>query len=137
MAATTFPVQYVFPACTVVIDENNHYVETRFADGKKVGSTPNRDAHSLQVAAELGYGDDTWTMSRDHEVAHTWLAHLDGRPWSRTMWRLAHPDDDALPDDAEVAEEETLVLDFQRGLDKSEPRPWDVAEVPQKKPLPW
>src|SRR3954453_17160755 len=135
-------VQYVFPACAVLIDEDGRYVETRFEDGAKVGSTPNRDEHSRRVAADLGYGDDTWTMSRDHEVAHSWLEHLDGRPWSRrmwrvarrsheplppdgrpwsrTMWRLAHPYDDDLPDDAEVAEEETRVLEFQRHLDKAQ-----------------
>src|SRR3954453_23023328 len=119
-------VQYVFPACAVLIDEDGRYVETRFEDGAKVGSTPNRDEHSLRVAAELGYGDDTWTMSPDHEVAHSWLAHLDGRPGSRTVWRVPPPRGGDVPDDAEVAEEEARVLEFQKGLDKGQPRPWDV-----------
>lgn len=130
-------VQYVFPRCRVLVDAANQYVETRFPDGAKVGSTPNRDAHSLKVAAELGYGDDTWTMSRDHELGHTWLAHLDGLPWSPTIWRLAHPEDTAVPDDAAVAEEEATVLTFQAGLVKNLPRPWDVAEVPTREPLNW
>jgi hypothetical protein len=131
-------VQYVFPACVVIIDEAQRYVETRFPDGSKVGSTPNDDPHTLRVAAELGYGDDTWTMSRDHEVAHSWLAHLAGRDVSRTMWRLAHPDDLDLPDDVEVAEEEARVLALQAEIDKSAPRPWDEADVPEKRPdLPW
>lgn len=127
--------QYIFPRCAVLIDEEGHYVETRFEDGSRVGSTPNRDAHSLRVAADLGYGDDTWLMSRDHELAHTWLAHLDGRPWSPTMWRLAHPSGEDLPNDDEVAYEEERILEFQRGLDKTAPRPWDVAEVPRTEPL--
>ena len=129
--------RYVFPFCTVLVDEAGRYVETRFEDGTKVGSTPNRDPHTLNVAEELGYGDDTWAMSRDHELSHTWLAHLDGRGWSPTMWRLAHPEDDDLPDDDAVAHEEARVLEFQRTLDKTGPRPWDVADVPRREPLVW
>jgi hypothetical protein len=130
-------VRYEFPGCSVLVDERQRYVETRFPDGTKVGSTPNHDDHTLKVAAALGYGEDTWQMSRDHEVAHTWLAHLDGKPHSRTMWRLAHPYGDDLPDDDEVAEEEATVLAYQRTLDKGRPRPWDVSDVPAKAPLPW
>jgi hypothetical protein len=125
-------VQYEFPAFVVVVDETWHYVETRFADGTKVGSTPNRDAWSLHIAETLGYGDDTWTMSRDHELGHAWLAHLAGLPWSPTMWRLAHPDDDGVPDDIAVAEEESRVLAWQRTLDKDAPRPWDVGDEPRR-----
>jgi hypothetical protein len=130
-------VQYVFPSCAVLVDERGRYVETRFPDGTKVGSTPNDDPHTLRTAADLGYGVDTFAMSRDHEVAHTWLAHLAGRPWSPTMWRLAHPYDDDLPNDDEVAREEATVLAFQRTIDKAQPRPWDLADVPEKAPLPW
>ena len=129
--------QYVFPSCAVLVDERGRYVETRFPDGTKVGSTPNDDDHTMNTAAALGYGADTFAMSRDHEIAHTWLAHLDGRRWSPTMWRLAHPYDDELPNDDEVAEEEATVLAFQATLDKAAPRPWDLAEVPSKAPLPW
>lgn len=127
----------MFPFCVVLVDEDAHYVETRFEDGNKVGSTPNRDAHTLRVAEELGYGDDTWTMSRDHELSHSWLAHQDGLRWSPTMWRLAHPDGDDLPDDDAVAYEEARVLEFQRTLDKQSARPWDLADVPAKEPLVW
>ncbi len=129
--------RYVFPFCTVIVDESAAYVETRFDDGSKVGSTPNSDPHSRRTALALGYGDDTWAMSRDHELAHSWLAYLDGRPWSPTMWRLAHPYGEDLPDDDQVAYEEARVLEFQRTLDKSVPRPWDVADVPAKEPLTW
>ena len=89
------------------------------------------------MGLELGYGDDTWMMSRDHELSHTWLAHLDGRPWSPTMWRLAHPSSSDVADDVAVAEEEARVLDFQRGLDKSGPRPWDTSEDVERRPLSW
>jgi hypothetical protein len=130
-------VQYVFPSCAVLVDARGRYVETRFPDGTKVGSTPNDDPHTMRTAADLGYGRDTFAMSRDHEIAHSWLAHLAGRPWSPTMWRLAHPYDDDLPNDDEVAEEEAMVLAFQRTLVKDRPRPWDVADVPSKAELPW
>lgn len=129
--------QYEFPGCVVYVDERDRYVETRFPDGGKVGSTPNLDPHTLDVMRELGY-DDTFAMSRDHEIAHSWLAMLDGLPYSPTMWRLAHPHDDDLPDDAAVAEEEARVLAFQRTLPKTGPRPWDLAPVPRKlADLPW
>jgi hypothetical protein len=131
-------VQYVFPACVVVVDHDQRYVETRFPDGSTVGSTPNDDPHTLEVAAELGYGADTWAMSRDHEIAHSWLAHLEGPTPSRTMWRLAHPDDHDLADDDAVAREEARVLAFQATLDKGAPRPWELADPPAKDAtLPW
>jgi hypothetical protein len=130
-------VRYRFPNCSVLVDEEARYVETRFDDGAKVGSTPNSDPHTLATARQLGYGEDTWAMSRDHELAHSWLALQDQIPWSRTMWRLAHPHADDLPNDAEVAEEEARVLAFQQTLDKAAPRPWDEADVPVRGPLQW
>jgi hypothetical protein len=130
-------VQYRFPRCLVLVDAAGKYVETRFPDGSRVGSTPNRDDHTKRVAEELGYGDNTFAMSSDHELSHTWLAHLDGLPWSRTMWRLAHPYEDDLPNDDEVAEEEERILEFQKTLAKDQPRPWDLAEIPLKLPLDW
>jgi hypothetical protein len=130
-------VQYVFPRCRVIVDEDAGYVESRMEDGTKVGATANRDEHSLAIAVQLGYGDDTWQMSRDHELAHTWLAHLAGLPWSPTMWRLAHPDSADVADDAAVAEEESRVLEFQRQLDKTGPRPWDVSDDVERQPIAW
>ena len=128
---------YKFPGCEVRVDEHRRYVETRFPDGARVGSTPNADEHTLNVAAELGYGTDTFAMSRDHELAHSWLAYQDGRVASPTMWRLAHPEAEGLPDDVEVSQEEARVLAFQKALDKSSPPPWDLAEIPEKHPLAW
>ena len=129
--------QYVFPRCRVIVDEEARYVESRMEDGSKVGATPNRDEQSLQISAELGYGDDTWEMSRDHELSHTWLAHLEGKPWSDTMWRLAHPHSSEVAGDREVAEEEARVLEFQRGLDKTRPRPWETSPDIERQPNAW
>jgi hypothetical protein len=130
-------VQFRFPRCRVLVDEDARYVESRMEDGTKVGATPNRDEWSLKISAELGYGDDTWQMSRDHELSHTWLAHLEGKPWSPTMWRLAHPDSSDVADDVEVAQEEARVLDFQRTLDKGRPRPWETSPEIEQLPLSW
>jgi hypothetical protein len=132
------PVRYLFPYCTVIVDEDALYVETRFADGTSVGSTPNDDPHTMQMAEDLGYGSDTWAMSKDHELLHTWIAHLEGRRWSDTMWRVAHPDQLGSIGDIAVAEEETRVLEFQRQLDKDAPRPWDSADaIPTDDVMPW
>jgi hypothetical protein len=130
--------QYEFARHVVVVDPAQRYVETRFPDGTTVGATPNRDDHSLRIARDLGYGDDTWAMSLDHELCHSWLAQVADQPWSPTLWRLAHPDDLDVANDVEVAEEEARVLEFQRRLDKDAPRPWDTAPVPRRAPgLPW
>ena len=129
--------QYVFPRCQVIVDEDARYVESRMEDGAKVGATANTDEWSLATAAELGYGEDTWLMSRDHELSHTWLAHLAGLPWSPTMWRLAHPDSSDVADDVAVAEEEARVLEFQRTLDKASSRPWDTSDAIERQPISW
>lgn len=129
--------QYVFPHCRVLVDEQARYVESQMHDGTTVGATANADEASRRTAAELGYGDDTWAMSRDHELSHAWLAHRDGRIWSPTMWRLAHPDSSDVADDTAVAEEEARVLEFQRTLDKTTPRPWDTSADVERLPLPW
>jgi hypothetical protein len=131
------PVQYFFRGCTVIIDEERHYVETRFPDGGAAGSTPNDDPHTLDVAAEMGYGTDTWTMSRDHELTHTWLAHVDGLDYSPTMWRIAHPDMEGSIGDVEVSEEEAIVLEFQRQMPKDRPRPWDDGSIRTSDDVPW
>ena len=129
--------QYVFPHCRVLVDEEARYVESLMHDGTKVGATANHDETSLRIAGELGYGDDTWAMSRDHELAHAWLAHVDGGTSSPTMWRLAHPDSSDVAGDVEVSEEEARVLEFQRTLDKASPRPWETAPEIERLPLPW
>jgi hypothetical protein len=130
-------VVYVFEHCWVAVDEEQQYVETRFADGCRIGSTPNRDDWTMHVAAALGYGTDSWAMSKDHELAHTWMAHVAGQPWSATMWRLAHPHVLGAIGDDEVAAEEAAVLEYQRSLDKAAARPWELAHVPAKRPLVW
>jgi hypothetical protein len=121
--------EYVFAGCTILVDDENRYLETWFPDGTSVPATPNFDEASIALAHDLGYDGDTWAMSRDHELAHTWLAVAAGQGRSGTLWRLVHPSDPDAVDNDEVAREEARVLRFQRGLAKPGPRPWDVVLV--------
>jgi hypothetical protein len=113
---------YHFAECVVEVDDARQYLVTRFSDGTYVDATPNRDEGSLRTASELGYGDDTWAMSRDHELAHSWLAFPDVSPM---LWALAHGS-------TASRVEETTVMEFQRSLDKSAPRPWDQVSAATK-----
>lgn len=117
-------VSYRLGGCEIVVDEDEQWVQTHLPDGAVVTAAPNDDAESLAMAARLGYVD-TWTMSRDHELMHTWLAAEAGLTHSPTLWRVAHPHDLDNPPDDDVAYEEQVVLDAQGALDKAGTRPWD------------
>src|SRR5215218_7908658 len=69
---------YCFPDCTVTVDEERRILTTAFYDGTGVHAAPGIDDADVQRAHELGYAGDTWAMSRDHELSHTWLAHTRG-----------------------------------------------------------
>src|SRR6185312_3200388 len=68
---------------------------TTLADGKRVPACPEDTDAYRQRARDLGYGDDTALMSREHEVAHSLLAALLGLDESPTMRGVA--DDDFWP----------------------------------------
>jgi len=113
----------------IKIFDDARYLETIFLDDLYVPATPNFDKDSLKLAEELGYGTDTWAMSRDHEIAHTWLAYKRGKNYSPTLYKVARQQA-GLPteyciSDKEVAFEESVVLEFQKQLDKDKPRPWE------------
>lgn len=103
-------VLYRFSGCTVLVDEERRYLETRFHDGTIVPAVGNTDPASVALAHDLGYEGDTWAMSRDHELLHTILAG----GLSPTLWRVAHPDDPNVISDEEAAHEEARVLVAQR-----------------------
>lgn len=98
---------------------------TQFRDGTTVPAAPNTDCHSVALAAELGYLD-TWDMSRDHEISHSWLARQAGFPYSPTLWHVAHPHDPAGIPPETMAREEATVLAYQKALDKTALRPWEL-----------
>jgi hypothetical protein len=60
-------------------------------------------------------------MTKDHELAHTWLAMRRGLPHSPVLWAVAH---DLELDSDEVRDEEAKVLAFQKALVKDLPKPW-------------
>ena len=94
---------------------HRHYLETVFRDGAKCPAVPHDTDGYRAMARELGYGDDTWAMCREHEIAHSFLMERFGWPMSMTLWAVAHGTEEHLP--AELRrQEEAFVLDFQRML---------------------
>lgn len=62
-------------------------------DGYPFVATGNPDdPASVTLAHDLGYGGDTWAMSRDHELIHSWLAVWRGLPFSPTLWAVSRGD---------------------------------------------
>lgn len=117
-------VTYRLGACTVTVDDENRCLWTRFPDATITTAAPNHDTDSIQRAHDLGYHGDTWAMTRDHELAHTWLAIEAGLDRSPVLWSLCH--DPFALQLREVFDEEARVLDYQRQLDKNAARPWEV-----------
>lgn len=108
--------------CTIEWDNDQQWLVTRFPDGTQVPATPNHRPEDIALATELGY-PNTWEMSRDHELAHTWLAVREGRDFSPVLWAVAHRT--VLPP-GQADREEARVIEFQRSLDKRARRPWVV-----------
>lgn len=73
-------------------------ISTRFPDGTEVVAVPVVDA---DVVEQL------------HDVAHSIVAAALDLEHSPTLWRLAHPADEAVADDDLVAFEEAAVLAMQ------------------------
>ena len=99
------------------------YTETCYHDGTRVTATP-EDSDSYRAnAAELGYGLDTGSLSRDHEILHTFLAEALTGGASPTLWAVAHNFEGATAPIWEQEEEESWPLAFQsylRGGPKTE-----------------
>jgi hypothetical protein len=107
--------EYRIGECVVVIDDGARCLVTRFADGSTLFAAPQDDDDYRDTARDLGYGDDTWSMTKDHELAHSWLAStLGGLPRSPTLWSAANPGKPGVLNRREQGEEETRVMAFQR-----------------------
>jgi hypothetical protein len=123
---------YRFPGCVVEVNDTDRWLVTRFDDGSELHAHPNHDHASIVRAYALGYLGDTWAMSRDHELAHHYLAAIAGHWQSYALWLAANPD---LPrDDSPVHAEEARVLRWQATLEpKHRPeRPWDTYRDPAR-----
>lgn len=99
------------------------YTETCYHDGTRVTATPEDSDPYRTNAVELGYGMDTASLSRDHEILHTFLAEALGYGSSPTLWAVAHHFEGEVALLWEQEEEEAWTLAFQsylRGGPKTE-----------------
>jgi hypothetical protein len=111
--------------CSVIVDDEQEYVETRFPDGTKVPATPNGTPEAAEMVSKLGYSDE-WTMTVDHEICHCWFAYLEGHV-SPALWHVAHQNSEV---DEVIWAEEQEVLEHQKELSSQEKRPWDHLKRP-------
>lgn len=103
-------------ACTVELWSDFLRTVLRF----EVPAAGNDDADSIRRAWELGYGGNTWHMSRDHELLHSLIAEQRGEPYSRVLLgvgvRAAGGCKEDIISQVESDDEEALVLDVQRWI---------------------
>ena len=109
-----------FKNCTFVVDFDHSYAETRFPDGSKVPAVPHDTDEYRENARKYGYGSDTAALSREHEFLHTWLAEEQGKPYSPTLWAVAHEFAEGTAALHEQYAEEDIVLKFQRYINTGE-----------------
>jgi hypothetical protein len=57
----------------VRVFNDDQYLETVFPDGSRVPAAPHDSDQYRATAVACGYGDDTWRLCREHEIAHTTL----------------------------------------------------------------
>lgn len=93
----------------VEITASAEYVETRFPSGRAliaaIATQPGQD----KTAADLGF-DSPEAMNREHDIAHSLLAHWLGLPWSPNIYALAHGE----PISDQHVTEEAAVLALQK-----------------------
>jgi hypothetical protein len=100
---------------SVHVYDDQRYLETLFEDGTKVPACPQDNDKYRSQARQLGYGDDTWRMCKDHEMAHTVVCQAFGLPYSPTLWAVAHGHAQMIPGKPGwMTAEEDLVLAYQR-----------------------
>jgi hypothetical protein len=73
---------------TVIEMHDSGLTVTKVSTGD-VPAFPPDDEYQLRNAQELGYGNDRFLASRDHELAHSLLAHWLGLPESPTLAGVA------------------------------------------------
>lgn len=101
------------------IYEDGQAVVTTFDDGAEVVAGPSSDEENVARAVSLGYGDDLWRMTKEHEIIHRLLAEAEGRDQSIALWYAAHPDYEMDDCDRFLAHrEECVVMLIQRLLNE-------------------
>jgi hypothetical protein len=79
-----------FKHCYVIVDSDNKRIETHYGDGSIAVGVPQDTDSYRQTARDLGYGDDTWLMTVEHELLHTALAEARDEHHSGSLWAQAH-----------------------------------------------
>jgi hypothetical protein len=95
------------------------HISTVFADSLRVEAAPDH-ARDLMIARAYGYGDDTLSLWRHHDLYHTVLLQALGYPYSPTLRNIIEP---GVASDVFRAAEEAFVLDTQYFLNGGPP-PW-------------
>lgn len=108
-----------FQACEVVVWSDD-YIETVFSDGAVAPALFSYTEQDRQLAMAIGYGDDVRQMHREHDVAHTFLAEMEGDSYSPVLRGIATHK--PLMGTAREREE-TKVLMFQRYVCTGETHP--------------
>ena len=86
-------------------------METVFDDGTSVGACPLwNDQDYKDRARSLGYGDDLWQMTLEHEIAHTVIGEINGTVHSLVLWHVAHGDGHPYPEGTKTEEGKALAM---------------------------
>jgi hypothetical protein len=93
----------------VAVEIHDGWTVTRFSDGQEVHALHREQPGQADLAARLGYGTAA-AMNREHDLAHSILAHALGLPHSHTLHDVAH----GRPASDLHAIEEEAVLALQR-----------------------
>lgn len=116
-------VQFKFANCYVVVDDELRTVSTHYDDGTVAYGVPHDTDAYRKTAVDLGYGDDVWAMTVDHELMHTALAEIRGEHHSGSLWAQAHKPsgfefDPTKDMPRKGREEEERLFEFQKLLNK-------------------
>ena len=94
----------------IKIWEEFRTISTTFPDGSELIACPEDNDAYRKTAKDLGYGEDTWSMCKSHEILHTSIAVGEGKKYSRGLWRAAQ----GIDADNIDREEEAKVLKIQK-----------------------
>lgn len=91
-----------------IVISDGHYTVTRFADGSMAHANHEAQPGQTERAAELDY-PSAEAMNREHDLAHSLLAHWLGLDYSPTLHAVANGQRSAIWE-----AEESAVLALQR-----------------------
>lgn len=94
----------------IEVFEDTQTVKITFPDGTHILSAPQDNDEYRKTALDLGYGNDTWAMCKEHDPFHIFIAVMNGKATSRALYRASLGKE---PDDKD-REEEFLVLSYQK-----------------------